>query len=126
MYYYSSGYVDDANTKVLQGVVKVEPREEKDNKVSVSVAGMEALIRTGSRRVSRASPECVASPQCPPVNDTSDGLIFTTSDCSTPMVYSISPNQGSYHQLIRIQGEGFSDIACANEVRKHCLMFNSY
>uniref|UniRef100_A0A3P9PH58 PKHD1 like 1, tandem duplicate 2 n=1 Tax=Poecilia reticulata TaxID=8081 RepID=A0A3P9PH58_POERE len=50
------------------------------------------------------------------VVQTSDGLSFSFSACSTPTVRSISPTQGSYHQLIHIQGHGFSDVSCANEV----------
>ncbi|XP_044191170.1 PKHD1 like 1, tandem duplicate 1 [Thunnus albacares] len=129
VYYYSSGYVDSANVRLLQGVVKVEPREEKSSKVSVSVGGMEARHMTGgSRRTSRSVDQCVASPQCPQTNGTSDGLSFTASTCSTPTVHSISPNQGSYQQLIHIQGNGFSDTACANEVTvgdQPCLVINS-
>lgn len=49
MYYYSSGYIDDANVKLLQGVVKVEPREEKSSRVSVSVGGMEARHVAGGK-----------------------------------------------------------------------------
>lgn len=49
------------------------------------------------------------------------GIFFSASDCSTPSVRSISPNQGSYHQVIRIQGTGFSDAACANEVSRKSL-----
>lgn len=53
---------------------------------------------------------------CQPANQTADALSFSFSACSTPTVHSITPNQGSYHQLIHIQGRGFSEITCANEV----------
>lgn len=49
VYYYSSGYVDDADSIVLHGVVRVEPREEKNAEVSVSVVGMEARHLTGGK-----------------------------------------------------------------------------
>lgn len=75
-------------------------------------------LAAGSPRVSRSSADCVASTRCPPANQTSDGLSFSFSACSTPTVCSISPNQGSYHQLIHIQGQGFSDVTCANEVSR--------
>uniref|UniRef100_A0A8D0AJK6 PKHD1 like 1 n=1 Tax=Sander lucioperca TaxID=283035 RepID=A0A8D0AJK6_SANLU len=123
VYYYSSGYVDDAKVRLLQGVVKVEAREEISSKVSVSVGGMEARHMTG-----KSAPQCVTSPQCPQTNETSDGLSFSVLACSTPTVHSISPNQGSYHQIIHIQGNGFSDTACANEVTvgdQPCQVFNS-
>ncbi|XP_069372727.1 PKHD1 like 1, tandem duplicate 1 [Paralichthys olivaceus] len=129
VYYYSSGYIDGANTKLLQGVVKVEPRQQRSSKASVSVGGIEARhVMGGSRRVARDAPQCVATPQCPGTNQSAGGLSFSTSTCSTPTVTSISPNQGSYHQVIHIQGSGLSDIACANEVTvgdQPCQVINS-
>ncbi|KAF0024292.1 hypothetical protein F2P81_023094 [Scophthalmus maximus] len=128
-YYYSSGYIDDASAKLLQGVVKVEARQQKSGQVSVSVAGMEAARVTGgrrSRRAAREAPQCVATPRCQDTNKT--GLSFSSSACSTPTVNSISPNQGTYHQVIHIQGKGFSDTACANEVTvgdQPCQVTNS-
>ncbi|KAM4540003.1 PKHD1 like 1, tandem duplicate 1 [Odontesthes bonariensis] len=128
VHYYSSGYIDAAAARLLQGVVKVRSREEKRSDISISVGGVEARhVAGGSRRVSRAAPECVAAPRCQQ-NITSDGLSFSTSSCSTPTVHSISPNQGSYHQVIRIRGRGFSSIACANEVTvgdEACRVINS-
>lgn len=47
VYYYSSGYVDSYNSRLLQGVVKVRSREEKSSSVSVSVGGLEALYMAG-------------------------------------------------------------------------------
>lgn len=44
VYYYSSGYIDDANVKVLQGVVKVLPREDESREITVSVSGVEARL----------------------------------------------------------------------------------
>ncbi|XP_024857831.1 fibrocystin-L isoform X2 [Kryptolebias marmoratus] len=129
VFYYSSGYVDEANAIILQGVVKVKSREEKSSDVSVSVGGVEAKrVPGGSRRVSRAAADCVASPPCQPTNQTSDGLSFSFSACATPTVRSISPNQGSYHQVLHIQGQGFSDVSCANEVTvggEPCHVINS-
>ncbi|XP_043994771.1 fibrocystin-L-like isoform X2 [Gambusia affinis] len=114
-YYYSSGYV--SASILMQGVVKVLSREDKNADVSVTVGGVVArYLPEGSPRVSRSAADCVASTRCPPANQTSDSLSFSFSACSTPTVRSISPNQGSYHQLIHIQGQGFSDITCANEV----------
>uniref|UniRef100_G3NDK3 PKHD1 like 1 n=1 Tax=Gasterosteus aculeatus aculeatus TaxID=481459 RepID=G3NDK3_GASAC len=121
VYYYSSGYVDNGNSRSLQGVVKVEARAERRSEVSVSVGGMEASHVTG------AASQCVAPPPCPQ-NNVTGGIFFSASDCSTPSVRSISPNQGSYHQVIRIQGTGFSDAACANEVTvgdQPCQVINS-
>lgn len=49
VYYYSSGYIDDANERLLQGVVKVEPLKQKRDVVSVSVGGVEARHGTGGK-----------------------------------------------------------------------------
>ncbi|XP_011607160.2 fibrocystin-L isoform X2 [Takifugu rubripes] len=129
VYYYSSGYLDDDNVKVMQGVVKVEPREDKSNRIVVHVGGIEAKHGTaGTHRVSRATSECVALPQCLQSNRTSDPLSLIASTCSTPTVHNISPNQGSYHQIIHIQGTGFGDTTCAVEVQvgdQPCHVINS-
>ncbi|XP_061597205.1 fibrocystin-L-like isoform X1 [Cololabis saira] len=129
VYYYSSGYVDEAETRLLQGVVRVESREEKTSRVSVRVGGIEARHEAGgSRRGARAAPQCVTFPECPPTNQTSDGVSFSATACATPTVHSISPNQGSYHQVIRIRGRGFSNVTCANEVTvggEPCQVINS-
>ncbi|XP_045915057.1 PKHD1 like 1, tandem duplicate 1 [Micropterus dolomieu] len=128
-YYYSSGYIDDGNVRLLQGVVKVEPREEKSSKVSVRFGGMEARqVTGGSHNFSRPHPQCIATPQCQQTNETADDLSFSSSTCFTPTVHSISPNQESYHELIHIQGNGFSNTACANEVTvgdQPCQVINS-
>ncbi|XP_036949440.1 PKHD1 like 1, tandem duplicate 1 isoform X2 [Acanthopagrus latus] len=129
VYYYSSGFIDSANTKHLQGVVKVQPRQEQSGAASVQVGGVEARhVTRGPRRVSRAAPQCVASSQCEQTNSTSGSLSFSTSSCSTPTVHSVTPNQGSYHQVIRIEGKGFSDTTCAIEVTVggvSCQVINS-
>ncbi|XP_033493349.2 PKHD1 like 1, tandem duplicate 1 [Epinephelus lanceolatus] len=128
VYYYSSGYIDNAHARLLQGVVRVKARADMSSRVSVSVGGMEARhVLGGPHRSSRSATQCVASPQCPQTN-TSNSLSFSASTCSTPTVHSISPNQGSYHQLIHIQGNSFSDITCANEVTvggEPCQVINS-
>uniref|UniRef100_A0A672GVH9 Polycystic kidney and hepatic disease 1 (autosomal recessive)-like 1 n=1 Tax=Salarias fasciatus TaxID=181472 RepID=A0A672GVH9_SALFA len=128
-YYYSSGYIRAGGSDKLQGVVKVTRREDKSGDVSVAVNDFEAHIAPGgSRRVSREAPQCVASPQCPQTNQTSSGFSYTASRCATPTVRSIAPNQGSYHQVIHIEGSGFSDVACANEVTvgdQPCQVINS-
>ncbi|XP_042362122.1 fibrocystin-L-like [Plectropomus leopardus] len=129
VYYYSSGYIDDGRARLLQGVVRVKARVDISSRASVKVGGMEARhVVGGSLRVSRSAPQCVASPKCPQSNNTANFISFTASACATPTVTSISPNQGTYHQVIHIQGKGFSDVACANEVtvgEQPCQVFNS-
>uniref|UniRef100_A0A3P8VF56 PKHD1 like 1, tandem duplicate 2 n=1 Tax=Cynoglossus semilaevis TaxID=244447 RepID=A0A3P8VF56_CYNSE len=115
-FFYSSGFVDDDQRRVLQGVVKVVRRPTKNSNVSVSVAEIEAKLEAGAPRVAREAPACVVVPDCSDENTTSDGLSFVISSCSTPTVTSISPNQGTYHQVIHIQGSHLSDTDCAVEV----------
>ncbi|XP_030002868.1 fibrocystin-L-like [Sphaeramia orbicularis] len=126
--YYSSGFIDN-NNRMLQGVVKVLPREDKNSRVSVQVGGVEARhVTAGLNRVSRATPQCVATSHCNHPNQTSHGVTFSLAACSTPTVHSISPNQGSYHHVINIQGQRFSNVSCANEVmvgNAPCHVINS-
>ncbi|KAI4871505.1 hypothetical protein NFI96_027165, partial [Prochilodus magdalenae] len=126
VYYYSSGYVDAANQRSLQGVVNVRPLVEGSSGVQVTVAGFQALQRPGSARARRSASVCVASPECS--NTTSDSLSFSFSTCASPTVDSISPTQGTVHDPIVLQGSGFSNISCANEVRvgnASCNVINS-
>uniref|UniRef100_A0A667XGZ1 PKHD1 like 1, tandem duplicate 2 n=1 Tax=Myripristis murdjan TaxID=586833 RepID=A0A667XGZ1_9TELE len=128
VYYYSSGYIDESDTRLLQGVVRVRPLEETSGRVFLQQwvkRGQTRRVQThlgcispaGSHRVSRSVPECVSSLQCSHrSNQTSGSVSFSFSACATPMVHSISPSQGTAHQVIHIQGTGFSDTACANEV----------
>ncbi|XP_072530724.1 PKHD1 like 1, tandem duplicate 1 [Salminus brasiliensis] len=116
VYYFSSGYVDAANQKTMQGVVNVRPLEERSSRPQVTVAGFQALQSLGSARVSRLASDCVASSECSGSNGTSDSLSFSFSSCASPTVNSISPTQGTVHNPIILQGSGFSSIACANEV----------
>lgn len=51
VYYYSSGFIDSANTKHLQGVVKVQPRQEQSGAASVQVGGVEARHVTRGKSV---------------------------------------------------------------------------
>uniref|UniRef100_A0A3B4AF70 Uncharacterized protein n=1 Tax=Periophthalmus magnuspinnatus TaxID=409849 RepID=A0A3B4AF70_9GOBI len=120
VYYYSSGLVDPANSRFLQGVVKVLPRPEKNSKVVLKVSGVEA------KHVS--SQDCVASPLCSTSNLSSSEVSFTASTCSTPTVESISPNQGTYHQVIHVKGKSFGNVTCAIKVTigdEPCHVINS-
>ena len=49
VYFYSSGYVDDAGVKTLQGVVKVVPVMDKSSRISVQVGGIEARHVAGGK-----------------------------------------------------------------------------
>ncbi|XP_036421459.1 fibrocystin-L-like [Colossoma macropomum] len=114
VYYYSSGYVDAANQRTLQGVVNVRPLEERSSGLQVTVAGFQALRSLA--HVIPSPSDCVASPECSGSNTTSDSFSFSFSTCASPTVDSISPSQGTVHNPIVLQGSGFSNMSCANEV----------
>ncbi|KAK3532561.1 hypothetical protein QTP86_024146, partial [Hemibagrus guttatus] len=128
VYYYSSGYIDSANRTSMQGVVIVRPLEDRSPDLNVNVAGFHALHYQGSTRLSRSTSNCVASPECSASNTISNSQSFSFSSCSSPIVNSISPDHGTYHDPIIIQGSGFSDIICAIEVmigNSSCNVINS-
>ncbi len=60
---------------------------------------------------------CVATSDCfreqLEFNETSDSLYFSFTSCASPIVYHITPDRGTTHDIIRINGSGFN---CANEV----------
>ncbi|XP_061122944.1 PKHD1 like 1, tandem duplicate 1 [Syngnathus typhle] len=128
VYYYSSGYIDENNKLELRGVVRVVDRVTSNKDVKVQVGGVEGRHVTESHRISRSTHECVATPDCTQTNVSSDSVSFSTSGCSTPVVQSISPNQGSYHQVIHIQGKRLTNVTCALEVKvgdEPCHVINS-
>ncbi|CAJ1082786.1 fibrocystin-L-like [Xyrichtys novacula] len=127
--YYLSGYVDTKDKIPLQGSVVVVDREEKTEEIDVAVKGVEAKhVKKDSNSQSTTAQPCIAFIQCSHTTNTSDDLTFRFTACATPKVNSISPNQGTYHQVIHIKGSGFSDTACANEVTvggQPCQVINS-
>ncbi|KAG7317211.1 hypothetical protein KOW79_019509 [Hemibagrus wyckioides] len=131
VYYYSSGYIDSANRTSMQGVVIVRPLEDRSPDLNVTVAGFQALHYqgpVGSTRLSRSTSNCMASPACSASNTISNSQSFSFSSCSSPIVNSISPDHGTYHDPIIIQGSGFSDITCTIEVtigNSSCNVINS-
>jgi len=50
------------------------------------------------------------------LNETSDSHYFSFISCASPTVYHITPDHGTTHDIININGSGFSNINCANEV----------
>ncbi|CAM4636768.1 unnamed protein product [Leuciscus chuanchicus] len=130
VYYYSSGYIDSGNQKTLQGVVTVMPLEKSTVGLQVFVTGIQASMNLVSGQMN--SSECMATLECfqhqLELNDTSDGHYFSFISCASPTVYHITPDHGTTHDIININGSGFSNITCANEVKvgdRPCSVINS-
>ncbi|KAM4026998.1 fibrocystin-L isoform 2-T2 [Anomaloglossus baeobatrachus] len=118
-YYYSSGYVNDAQTMYMQGVINVTPISEQSRQVHVYLGGMEATIASALLPNTTPSGCVTPDPDCPeapasPVSNTS--IWFGFSDCYSPTITSITPNSGTIYDSITINGTGFSNLTCANQV----------
>ncbi|XP_043545299.1 PKHD1 like 1, tandem duplicate 1 [Chiloscyllium plagiosum] len=123
-YYYSSGYVDQKQSVVLQGVVNVKSAEESIKGVHIHFAGIEAEYVPGEMRILlrfwRVYVDCTAPiPTCNQASNRTDDKSFTfyLSACYSPTINSITPSKGTVKDKLTITGTGFSKIGCANEVR---------
>ncbi|XP_043073568.1 PKHD1 like 1, tandem duplicate 1 [Puntigrus tetrazona] len=120
VYYYSSGYIDSGNQKTLQGVVTVMPLEDSTVELQVFVTGIKASMNIVSQQINSSDSACVANSDCfqeqLEFNVISDSFYHFTS-CASPTVNNITPDYGTTHDVIRINGSGFSSINCANEVK---------
>ncbi|XP_056106663.1 fibrocystin-L-like [Rhinichthys klamathensis goyatoka] len=132
VYYYSSGYIDSGNQKTLQGVVTVMPREKSTVGLQVFVTGIQASINIVAGQMNSSDSECMTTLDCfqdqLELNETSDGHYFSFTSCASPTVYQITPDHGTTHDIININGSGFSNINCANEVKvgdRPCNVINS-
>ncbi|XP_048451560.1 fibrocystin-L-like [Rhincodon typus] len=134
-YYYSSGYVDQKQSIILQGVVNVKPTEESIKGVQVYLAGIEAEYIPGpSEKLHsqlKSNSDCtVPKPTCNQASNKTDDRSFTfhLSLCCSPTINSIAPSKGTMKDRLTITGTGFSNISCANEVRvgaHRCVVENS-
>ncbi|XP_053415184.1 fibrocystin-L isoform X2 [Nycticebus coucang] len=123
IHYYSSGYVDEANSIFLQGVVNVLPAESRHIPLHLFVGSTEATY-------AQAEPEnlhlessvagCLATEPLCGRNNTevkhSNRLLFELSSCLSPLISNITPSTGTVNELITITGHGFSNLTCANKV----------
>uniref|UniRef100_A0A6I8N1M6 Fibrocystin-L n=1 Tax=Ornithorhynchus anatinus TaxID=9258 RepID=A0A6I8N1M6_ORNAN len=123
IYYYSSGFIDEAQSIFLQGVINVLPNEDRDIPLHLFIDEIEATYVKGVPEMSpfgRSGSECIEpEPLCPQlVNgiENSPGFSFKLSSCSSPSIINISPSSGTVRDLITITGSGFSNITCAHEV----------
>ncbi|XP_045661731.1 fibrocystin-L isoform X1 [Ursus americanus] len=122
IHYYSSGYVDEARSIFLQGVINVLPAETRHIPLHLFVGSTEATYAPGPVNLHLGSSVagCLATePLCGPNNTrvtNSDGLVFELSSCFSPSINNISPSAGILNELITITGHGFSNLTCANKV----------
>ncbi|XP_072630359.1 fibrocystin-L isoform X1 [Canis lupus baileyi] len=122
IHYYSSGYVDEARSIFLQGVINVLPAETRHIPLHLFVGSTEATYAQGpvDLHLGSSVAGCLATePLCGPNNTrvkNSDRLVFELSSCFSPFINNISPSAGTQNELITITGRGFSNLTCANKV----------
>ncbi|XP_012578380.1 PREDICTED: fibrocystin-L [Condylura cristata] len=123
IHYYSSGYVDEAQSVFLQGVINVVPAETRDLPLHLFVGGTESTYTQGGPvnwHLGSSVASCLATePPCD-LNNTrvkkSDRFYFQLSSCFSPFISKISPSSGTVKEMITISGRGFSNTTCANKV----------
>ncbi|KAM7075195.1 fibrocystin-L isoform 14-T16 [Molossus nigricans] len=123
IHYYSSGYVDEAQSIFLQGVINVLPAETRQIPLHLFVGSTEATYTQGeplNLHLGSSVAGCLATEPLCGLNNAgaknSDRLLFELSRCSSPSINSISPSTGTVNDLITITGQGFSNLTCANKV----------
>nr|DBA24045.1 TPA: hypothetical protein GDO54_011748 [Pyxicephalus adspersus] len=119
IYYYSSGYINDAQTLYMQGVITVSPRSDNISDVHVTVRGIEANYVPIPLSASAVADCVTPEPVCPQLDDrpsSNSTIWFGFSKCYSPSITSIKPTSGTIHEPITIEGSGFSSITCANQV----------
>uniref|UniRef100_A0A3B4AGA3 Uncharacterized protein n=1 Tax=Periophthalmus magnuspinnatus TaxID=409849 RepID=A0A3B4AGA3_9GOBI len=133
VYYYSSGLVDPANSRFLQGVVKVLPRPEKNSKVVLKVSGVEAkhvhmsyepchVINSSNTdiycqlRADSELPVGIAHPFALHINNLGSAIVTVMDEMQRrfvvlPVIDMIWPHIGSTNGFTRlvVHGSGFSD-----------------
>uniref|UniRef100_A0A8C5WI58 Fibrocystin-L n=1 Tax=Leptobrachium leishanense TaxID=445787 RepID=A0A8C5WI58_9ANUR len=119
VYYYSSGYVDNGKTIFMQGTVYVSPAQDQNRGVYLSVGGIEAeYIPAPAPDYPPA--ECITeNPVCPDLSDVppeNNTVWFGFTRCYSPTITRISPSSGTKYDRITINGTGFSNMSCANQV----------
>ncbi|XP_077023612.1 fibrocystin-L [Tamandua tetradactyla] len=123
IHYYSSGYVDDAHSLFLQGVINVSPAETRHIPLRLFVGGTEATYAQGAPEnlhFGNSTTGCLATEPLCGLDNTgvkhSSRFLFELSTCFSPSISSISPSTGTVNELITITGRGFSNLTCANKV----------
>ncbi|XP_063307204.1 fibrocystin-L-like [Pelobates fuscus] len=119
LYYYSSGYLKSDQSIFMQGVVNVSPRQDQNSGVYLSVGGIEANYNQVAAP-DYPSADCTSvNSVCSELSNSSpndSSVWFGFSNCYSPTITKISPSSGTIYDSITINGTGFSNISCANQV----------
>ncbi|XP_076961678.1 fibrocystin-L [Callospermophilus lateralis] len=123
IHYYSSGYVDEANSTSLQGVINVLPAQTRHIALHLFVGSTEATYAQGgpeNLHLESSVAGCLATEPLCGLNNikvkNSNRLFFELSSCNSPSISNITPSTGTVNELITITGRGFSNLTCANKV----------
>ncbi|XP_032616164.1 fibrocystin-L [Hylobates moloch] len=123
IHYYSSGYVDEAHSIFLQGVINVLPAETRHIPLHLFVGSSEATYAHGgpeNLHLGSSVAGCLATEPLCGLNNTrvknSKRLLFEVSSCFSPSISNITPSTGTVNEPITIIGHGFSNLPCANKV----------
>ncbi|XP_069813288.1 fibrocystin-L-like isoform X2 [Dendropsophus ebraccatus] len=119
IYYYSSGYVNDGQSILMQGVINVIQISNQSSPVHVYVGGMEATYTSGLPPTTPPSDCITPDPVCSQSTfsiPSNTSIWFGYSGCYSPVIISITPKFGTIRDAITIRGSGFSNITCANKV----------
>ncbi|XP_051699933.2 fibrocystin-L isoform X2 [Oryctolagus cuniculus] len=135
VHYYSSGYVDEAHSIFLQGVINVLPAETRHVPLHLFVGHTEATYAPGgpeNLHWGSSVTGCLATEPLCGLNNSrvknSNRLLFELSSCFSPSISNITPSTGTVNELITITGHGFSNLTCANKVtigRHPCVVEKS-
>lgn len=123
IYYVWSGFVDIWGIKNYAGTIEVVPASSSAAEVVVQVGKARALHDVGGASDPVDSSLCQSvttgksgcSDPSPSGSD-SNKFSFGFWSCSTPIVDTISVNNGTTKTAVTVTGEGFSTTPCQNEV----------
>uniref|UniRef100_A0A7N4NVE6 Fibrocystin-L n=1 Tax=Sarcophilus harrisii TaxID=9305 RepID=A0A7N4NVE6_SARHA len=123
IYYYSSGFINEAQSIFLQGVINVLPAKNKYIPLHLFISGTEATYAQGVSNESSMSisvAECIAEESSYIQNKTVvknlNGIFFELSSCYSPSISNISPSYGTVNEAITITGHHFNSLGYANKV----------
>ncbi|EDO28621.1 predicted protein, partial [Nematostella vectensis] len=126
-YSYTSGPVDVNENIIMNGKVEVDEFVSEEQPIKLTVEGYSAIC-AASRQAAASSTSC-SSGVTTAISGCDTGsfmavsavsgscLTFQYRKCHTPIVTSVSPNNGTSQDVITITGSGFSVTQCQNNVK---------